>query len=112
MKEVIEDPESYLEQGDRVWDKFDSMKDGRIMWAMFYGESPRQSIYKGTEDEILTGYIHLEGPDRYESYLPTVDGRVIRVVTMTDGGELVEGPSELSDDEQLALIAWFEEQIG
>ena len=110
MNEAAFSPDAYHDQGGRVLDHFE-MKDCRVMWAIFYGEGPRESIYKGTEGKILTGHIHLESPTEYESYLPTVEGEVIRVVTMSETGDLKEPPRIIDTEESIALIAFLVEQI-
>ena len=110
MNEAALSPDAYHDSVGRVLDHFE-MKDGRVMWAVFYGEGSRESIYKGTEGKILTGHIHLESPTEYESYLPTVEGDVIRVVTVSDTGELREAPRVIDVVETSALIAFLEEQI-
>ncbi len=79
------------------------LPDGRTVWAQFYGEAPRESIYEGTQGTILTGHVHFEDDKTYESYLPTLDGRVLRVVT-EKSGSIIDGPNEVSLEQQLEVI--------
>lgn len=103
MQAGVISPEAWPVEGGRDVDVV-SLPDGRAVWAQFYGEAPRESIYVGTEGKILTGHIHLEDDITYESYLPTVEGSVIRVVTNKADGTVTEGPSEATPEQQLALV--------
>ena len=104
LDRTINDLESYAEGGERVIDA-PSLKDGRSMWAMFYGEGPRVSTNKGVERELVAGHLHLEDREVYESYYPTFGGAVIRVVyDNASGAGIIEGPTELSPAQQESLI--------
>jgi len=106
---AIKDPEAYIDWGDKVIDA--EMKDGRTLWGMFYGEAPRESIYDGTKDILLTGHVHFEDASQFESYLPTLGGEVLRVITDKETGTLVEGPTTLSPAEEMVLIESLEDQL-
>lgn len=102
MRAGLTSPEAVSVDGGRDLDVV-PLADGRAVWAQFYGEAPLESIYKGTEGIMLTGHVHFEDDTTYESYLPTVDGRVLHTVYDKDT-QVVEGPTDVSPEQQLEII--------
>ena len=97
-----------VQGGDRDFDR--SLRDGRTMFAQYYGEAHKESIYDGTEGTVLVGHVHLEGDDQFESFLPTAEGKVLRVVTDKDDG-VIEGPAQISPEDELGVIALLDSLI-
>ena len=106
MRAGLTSPEAEPVQGGRDLDIL-PLADGRVVWAQFYGETPCASVYKGTEGVLLTGHVHFEDDYTIESYLPTLEGPVLRTVADQDGS-LLEGPTEVSPERQLEIIELLE----